>query len=303
MKRKRHLTLVQSPNNPSTQYESFRITSLDADAEKEHLSIEKRLFCMEGELAAIRHVMDASLSVIRSLPVGLLKTYDLADLRQMFSSSPRILDLYDMELSHLATFRLSTREIRQYTRIRNILNYMRAGLPETAESIVALTRKVEQLKTRNYSGESLQTKLKKARQSCKSSSGKKFIPLTGNPCGLQLKVVVQGTRPSVWRRLLVPGDCSLAELHFIIQQSMGWSNKHLHCFYIEGENYSSQYDEANTEARTLQDFNVRKGSKFEYIYDLEDNWIHTVEVEKVLDSSHNVLECIDGRQPCPAERD
>jgi hypothetical protein len=39
----------------------------------------------------------------------------------------------------------------------------------------------------------------------------------------QLKVVLLGISPMIWHRLLVRGDSTIADLHYIIQIAMGWS--------------------------------------------------------------------------------
>ena len=53
----------------------------------------------------------------------------------------------------------------------------------------------------------------------------------------QIKVTLLGTDPPIWRRLLVPGNVNLYELHAIIQLGMGWTNSHLHMFRIGEEIY------------------------------------------------------------------
>src|SRR3954466_8838741 len=40
----------------------------------------------------------------------------------------------------------------------------------------------------------------------------------------QLRVVLQGVSPLVWRRLLGPCDISLADLHQVLQTALGWSD-------------------------------------------------------------------------------
>jgi Plasmid pRiA4b ORF-3-like protein len=42
----------------------------------------------------------------------------------------------------------------------------------------------------------------------------------------QLKVQLREVRPPVWRRVLVPGEMSLAELHEVLQVAMGWTDSH-----------------------------------------------------------------------------
>src|ERR1700690_3185222 len=49
---------------------------------------------------------------------------------------------------------------------------------------------------------------------------------------LQLKVTLLGTSPPIWRRLLVPADLTLAQLHDVLQTAMGWEDGHMHEFSI-----------------------------------------------------------------------
>jgi hypothetical protein len=48
-----------------------------------------------------------------------------------------------------------------------------------------------------------------------------------------LKITLVGARPPIWRRLDVPAEISLGQLHDILQIAMGWSNTHLHQFERE----------------------------------------------------------------------
>jgi hypothetical protein len=38
----------------------------------------------------------------------------------------------------------------------------------------------------------------------------------------QLQVVLHGVSPLIWRRLLVPGDASVADVHAMVQIAFGW---------------------------------------------------------------------------------
>lgn len=50
----------------------------------------------------------------------------------------------------------------------------------------------------------------------------------------QLRVVVAGISPLIWRRLLVPAEATIAELHAVLQLAFGWGGQHLHRFEIHG---------------------------------------------------------------------
>src|SRR5947209_7775893 len=52
----------------------------------------------------------------------------------------------------------------------------------------------------------------------------------------QLKLILLGVKPSIWRRVAVRADATLGELHEVIQRAMGWTNSHLHQFIV-GEDY------------------------------------------------------------------
>jgi hypothetical protein len=54
----------------------------------------------------------------------------------------------------------------------------------------------------------------------------------------QLKITLWGTKPQIWRRVLLSEQTTLHQLHWIIQGAMSWTNSHLHQFIIGDEYYS-----------------------------------------------------------------
>ena len=46
----------------------------------------------------------------------------------------------------------------------------------------------------------------------------------------QLKIVLLGAKPAIWRTLRVPGQANLGWLHAVLQTAMGWTNSHLRHF-------------------------------------------------------------------------
>jgi len=46
----------------------------------------------------------------------------------------------------------------------------------------------------------------------------------------QIKVTLLGTKPPIWRRLLVPASMTLTKLHDVLQTAMGWAGGHMHEF-------------------------------------------------------------------------
>ena len=47
----------------------------------------------------------------------------------------------------------------------------------------------------------------------------------------QFKVTLNESHPPIWRRIQVP-DCTLGELHEVLQVVMDWGNSHLHQFIV-----------------------------------------------------------------------
>ena len=60
-------------------------------------------------------------------------------------------------------------------------------------------------------------------------------------CVYQLKVVLRGISPMIWRRLLLRSDHSIADLHYAIQIAIDWSDAHLNRFHIHGKDYGIPY--------------------------------------------------------------
>jgi hypothetical protein len=133
----------------------------------------------------------------------------------------------------------------------------------------------------------------------------------------QFKITLTNSKPSIWRRILVPSNYSFWDLHVAIQDSMGWLDYHLHIFGMKNpstnikveigipdeddkifnrvvlpdhkENISKYFNENNRNAR--------------YEYDFGDSWIHTIKFEKNLPATvgDKYPKCIDGKMACPPE--
>lgn len=52
--------------------------------------------------------------------------------------------------------------------------------------------------------------------------------MSSDPQIYQIKVTLRDSKPPIWRRILVPGNITLAKLHRILQAAMGWTDSHLH---------------------------------------------------------------------------
>ena len=126
----------------------------------------------------------------------------------------------------------------------------------------------------------------------------------------QIRVSLNRISPPIWRRILVPGDATLGELHAILQAAMGWDNYHLHEYTIEGTRYGNphidQYDALRTldeDSHSLSEVLRRKGQRFRYEYDFGDSWEHTLLVEEILSArdDDDLPRCLAGKRACPPE--
>ncbi|MGH9416907.1 MAG: plasmid pRiA4b ORF-3 family protein [Terriglobales bacterium] len=128
---------------------------------------------------------------------------------------------------------------------------------------------------------------------------------------LQLKIVLLDTKPSIWRRVLVPAALTLAELHVVIQATMNWQGGHLHSFRVGDREFGVPSDEdfdlgvtMTDEAKTrISEVLTQAGSMGIYDYDFGDDWEHAVTVEKVLSTEPGVQYplCTGGKLAGPPE--
>jgi hypothetical protein len=123
---------------------------------------------------------------------------------------------------------------------------------------------------------------------------------------VSLKLTLRDTKPPVWRRLLVPGETTLADLHRAIQAAMGWEDYHLHTFDIAGRQYGDPraVDDVANETRVTLNVLIKSGvTRFAYTYDFGDNWDHALVIEKSLPAVEALSRptCTAGRRKCPPE--
>ena len=134
------------------------------------------------------------------------------------------------------------------------------------------------------------------------------MPATPNTVVYQLKIILRGISPLIWRRLLVRAETSVAELHHILQLALGWTNSHLHRFLIHGKAYGIAYEggigfDDDPRHIRLADFCFRLRERFLYEYDFDANWQHDLRVEQILavEGSRTYPVCIGGKRAAPPE--
>jgi hypothetical protein len=123
----------------------------------------------------------------------------------------------------------------------------------------------------------------------------------------QIQISLQGSKPKIWRRILVKSDITLVDFHKIIQTVMGWTNSHLHLFQHGRDSYSPEEfeveDTKNSRKVKLNSLLKKEKDKIKYEYDFGDDWQHDILLEKILplDKTMPIPSCIDGKGNCPPE--
>jgi hypothetical protein len=128
----------------------------------------------------------------------------------------------------------------------------------------------------------------------------------------QIKVTLLGTKPPIWRRLLVHANLTLAQLHGVLQIAMGWEDGHMHEFCVGQRRFGRPEPidpfmrmprrESEQTAR-LAAVLGRVGAKMIYTYDFGDSWEHGIVLEKQLPADPNTIYpvCTDGQLAGPPE--
>jgi hypothetical protein len=128
-----------------------------------------------------------------------------------------------------------------------------------------------------------------------------------SPAIYQLRLVLAGISPMIWRRLLVSSETTIAQLHQYIQASFDWSGEHLHRFRIHGKDYGIAYlggisFDDNPHTVPLSHFRLHRRELFRYEYDFTANWRVDIRLEEILPQDERVLPvCVGGRAAAPGE--
>jgi hypothetical protein len=125
----------------------------------------------------------------------------------------------------------------------------------------------------------------------------------------RLHIELEDVSPPVWRKLLVPSNITLADLHTALNEVMGWTNSHLHQFILRDRRFGdvtmpdSEELELEDERKVRLDALVGERQSIGYEYDFGDGWLHHVEVEKKLEFDARLPYplCVGGARACPPE--
>ena len=127
----------------------------------------------------------------------------------------------------------------------------------------------------------------------------------------QIRIVLKGFTPHIWRLILVNPDMLISDFHSPIQRVMGWENAHLHQFIkgdtfytlkLEDDAWWGTMKNVDYKGLTIRDILGKVNEFVTYEYDFGDGWQHEIRLEKIVPAGkkkHPV--CLDGRMKCPPE--
>jgi hypothetical protein len=150
---------------------------------------------------------------------------------------------------------------------------------------------------------------------CWCGSGGKYKKCCGNagflavepadPASLVLRIELDGITPRVWRRVAIPSNTPLDQVHLMCQEAMGWHDQHMYAFETDTHTIidpRSDSGEATADGERLVSIATQPGATFTYVYDFGDQWTHTVTVEEIRPGGDdNTFTILGGEGACPPE--
>lgn len=126
----------------------------------------------------------------------------------------------------------------------------------------------------------------------------------------RLRIEIDEVTPAVVRRIEVPLNIRLDDLHFVLQIAVGWQNCHPFEFRVDGtpEKRWGLLDKDDpgssplpAERASLADLLAHGQKVFRYEYVYGEDWAHTVEVEAIApaDGDTRYPHLVSARGRCP----
>ena len=129
----------------------------------------------------------------------------------------------------------------------------------------------------------------------------------------RLRITIDEVMPAVVRRVEVPVDIRLDDLHFVLQIAIGWQNCHPFEFRVGGNTEERRWglidrDDPESsplpaESATLADLlqHGGGGKVFHYDYVYGEDWAHTLEVEAIssADAGTHYPRLVNAQGRCP----
>lgn len=127
----------------------------------------------------------------------------------------------------------------------------------------------------------------------------------------QLKIALIGSKPPIWRRILIADTTPLPDFHTVLQIVMDWEDCHLHQYRVGNTFYGvpePDFDLGFVEMLDEAKYRLNQLLRHEkdslvYEYDFGDSWEHKVTLEKILPFTEEAQlpRCIKAKGACPPE--
>ena len=124
-------------------------------------------------------------------------------------------------------------------------------------------------------------------------------------------IELEESSPLVWRKIVVPANYSLYQLHVAFQGAFGWENSHLFQFCEKDLGDPAGYgipDDFDSDTKVLDAKKTKMikifkapGQRYHYIYDFGDYWRHLIKFEKIEAKEMDRPYCLAGEGACPPE--
>ena len=126
-----------------------------------------------------------------------------------------------------------------------------------------------------------------------------------DPASLVLTIGLDHVTPPVWRRVAIPSNTTLDQVHRMIQDAMGWYDEHLYAFETDESTIVDPRSASGgiaADRERLVSIATEVSDRFTYTYDFGDEWAHTVTLDEIRPGGPgNLFTVIDGAGPCPPE--
>jgi hypothetical protein len=126
----------------------------------------------------------------------------------------------------------------------------------------------------------------------------------------QLLVSLKGVEPPIWRRLRVPSELTVGDLHHVLLVAFAWSGAYAHEFRAgRGVRYApgdlNEWGEPSIPegSISLAEALPRAGRKLLHVLEHEDGWRHEVRVERILAIDPPPVDpiCLEGARAGPID--
>ncbi|MGF0031478.1 IS1096 element passenger TnpR family protein [Bariatricus sp. SGI.154] len=119
--------------------------------------------------------------------------------------------------------------------------------------------------------------------------------------GYQIKITIRGSKPPIWRRVIVPDRITFADLDAVIESVFGWTHSHLYEFYFKNEDAiftidPDDYGQEDAEKECIDAW-MWEGNRCEYTYDFGDDWKHDLVVEKIVPYEYRYAAVVKSKGP------